>query len=266
MKGSASGALDDGLDSQSLLDPGWAQGRGWDPSSIDLGCRKMISLPADCGPAGRPRGAATVAALLAGLALALAGCGSSSAPSSGATSTGATRAAAATPVTYDGPTVQTPAPAPAIVLHDYLGHRIDTAAYRGKAILLTFIYTHCPDVCPLIVANLHNALALLGRRASDVRIVAVSADPKGDTSKAIASFLAQRDMTGRLEYLVGSRATLVRVWRAWGIKVSNPTNHDGVAHSSLVYGITASGKVTTVYPSNFTPAGLAHDVPLLAAN
>jgi protein SCO1/2 len=161
----------------------------------------------------------------------------------------------------------TPAKAsPPLKLRDSLGKQVELAQYRGKAVLLTFIYTHCPDVCPLIVANLHNALALLGRRASDVRIVAVSADPKGDTSKAIASFLAQRDMTGRLEYLVGSRATLVRVWRAWGIKVSNPTNHDGVAHSSLVYGITASGKVTTVYPSNFTPAGLAHDVPLLAAN
>jgi protein SCO1/2 len=222
----------------------------------------MISLPPNRGPAGRPRAAGIATALIAGLAFTLAGCGGSSAR----TATTTPPAAHSTPVVYDGPTVQTPAQAPPIVLHDYLGHRIDTAAYRGKAILLTFIYTHCPDVCPLIVANLHNALALLGRRASDVRIVAVSADPKGDTPKAIASFLARRDMTGRLEYLVGSRTTLTRVWRAWGIKASKPTNHDGVAHSSLVYGITASGKVTTVYPSNFTPAGLAHDVPLLAAN
>ncbi|HWF52735.1 MAG TPA: SCO family protein [Solirubrobacteraceae bacterium] len=233
----------------------------------------MNSLHPNRGPAGWPRATGIVAALVAGLAFTLAGCGSSSAPSSAATSTGATRTATTTPhaangttVVYDGPTVQTPAQAPPLVLRDYLGHRVDTGAYRGKAVLLTFIYTHCPDVCPLIVANLHNALALLGRRASEVRIVAVSTDPRGDTSSAIASFLARRDMTGRLEYLVGSRTTLTPVWRAWGISASKPTNQDEVNHSALVYGITASGKVTTVYPSNFTAAQLAHDVPLLAAN
>jgi protein SCO1/2 len=210
--------------------------------------------------------------LTAGFALAVAGCGGSSAPSSAGASgrTGTTTSPAPTAhssrVVYDGPTLQTPALAPPIVLQDYLGHRVDTAAYRGKAVLLTFIYTHCPDVCPLIVASLHNTLARLGGHASEVRIVAVSTDPKGDTRKAISSFLARREMTGRMEYLVGSRRTLIPVWRAWGINVSKPTAQDEVNHSALVYGITASGKVTTVYASNFTPAELAHDIPRLAAN
>lgn len=175
-------------------------------------------------------------------------------------------AAKSTAVAYDGPTLQSPALAPPIVLRDYLGHRIDTAAYQGKAMLVTFIYTHCPNVCPLIVANLHNTLSLLGRRASEVRIVAVSTDPKGDTPTAVASFLARHEMTGRMDYLVGTRRTLIPVWRAWGISASNPTAQDEVNHSALVYGITASGKVTTVYAANFKPADLVHDVPLLAAN
>jgi len=44
-------------------------------------------------------------------------------------------------------------------------------------VLLTFIYDHCPDTCPLIVGNLHNALFKLGPAASKLQIIAVSVDP-----------------------------------------------------------------------------------------
>jgi len=43
--------------------------------------------------------------------------------------------------------------------------------------LLTFIYSHCPDVCPLIVSQLRNSLLKLGTQSSRVQIVAVSVDP-----------------------------------------------------------------------------------------
>ena len=42
-------------------------------------------------------------------------------------------------------------------------------------------------------------------------------------------------------------------------------NPDQVEHSALIYGISGSGKVTTLYPANFKPAQIVHDVPLLAA-
>lgn len=215
--------------------------------------------------------------LCGAFATALYGCGGNSATSTSGTQHVSTTGAAAlsttdptpsgtAPVSYDGPTLRTPAIAPPIVLHNYLGQSVDTAAYRGKAVLLTFIYTHCPDTCPLIVATLHNALGLLGSRASKVQIVGVSTDPKGDTRKAITGFLARRSMIGRMQYLVGSRRALIPVWRSWGISASKPTNQDQVNHTALVYGITGSGRVTTIYPANFTAADIAHDVPLLASH
>jgi protein SCO1 len=166
----------------------------------------------------------------------------------------------------DGPTLANPASAPPLALRDYLGHRINIASYRGKAVLVTFIYTHCPDVCPTIVANLHNALGLLGPRAATVQIIGVSVDPKGDTRPAVAAFLAKHAMTGRMEYLVGNRAALVPVWRAWGGYVSIPDTNEHVDHSAMVYGISASGSVMTIYPANFKPQEIAHDVPILAAS
>ncbi len=198
------------------------------------------------------------------LPLVLACCGGSSATTSTSTTAQATASEASAP-SLDGPTLANVQTAPPLALHDYLGHPVNLADYRGKAVLMTFLYTHCPDVCPLITASLHNALALLGRQGSRVQVIAVSTDPKGDTPAAVHAFLAAHGMLGKMEYLTGTHAVLAPVWRAWGITASNPTVHDQLNHSALVYGITGHGKVVTVYPANFKPSAVAHDVPLLAS-
>jgi protein SCO1/2 len=137
--------------------------------------------------------------------------------------------------------------------------------FRGKAVLLTFIYDHCPDVCPLIVAHLHTALAELGSRASKVQIVAVSVDPKGDTPKTVNAFLAVHGMTGRMEYLIGSLKELTPVWKSYGVEVQGTPDSREVSHTAFVYGITASGKRRALYPSELEPQWILHDVPILAS-
>ena len=74
------------------------------------------------------------------------------------------------------------------------------------------------------------------------------------------------EMTGRMDYLIGSRKQLGKVWKAWNIVV-NPakSGRDLVEHSALIYGISAGGKVTTLYPANFEPSQIVHDVPILAS-
>jgi protein SCO1 len=156
--------------------------------------------------------------------------------------------------------------APALQLRNYLGQPVNIDRYRGKAVLVTFLYTNCPDVCPLITANLHNALTQLGARASRVQVIAVSVDPRGDTSHAVARFLAEHQMVGRMQYLIGSSAALARTWKAWSVGSEREVGQPQlVAHSALVYGIDASGRLRTVYPSSFEPHQIVHDVPLLAA-
>jgi protein SCO1/2 len=159
-----------------------------------------------------------------------------------------------------------PSPAPPLALHNYLGQPVNIASYRGRAVLVTFLYTNCPDVCPLITASLHSSLELLGSRSSQAQIIAVSVDPRGDTTKAVAAFLARHRMTGRMLYLTGTAHELAHVWKAWGVGSERDVQQPQfVNHSGLVYGISASGKRSTIYASNFIPAELAHDVPLLAA-
>ena len=167
---------------------------------------------------------------------------------------------------YDATLAKPAKAAPALALRNYLGQPVNLASFRGKAVLVTFLYTHCPDVCPLITANLRVAQAQLGARAARAQIIAVSVDPQGDTRTAVAAFLARHRMVGRMLYLVGSPAQLGRTWAAWSVgsqrDAGNPTL---VAHSALVYGITASGRLTTIYPAVFDPSQIVHDVPVLAS-
>lgn len=196
-------------------------------------------------------------ALIGVCALVLGGCGGSSKSSTSAASASAK---------LDAPAeLQPPAPSPDFVLRDSTGKLVRLSQFKGKAVLLTFIYDHCPDVCPLIVANLRTALSQLGPQANKVQIVAVSVDPKGDTPKTVKAFLAVHGMTGRMEYLIGSLKQLAPVWKSYGVEVQGTPDSREVGHSAFVYGITASGKRRVLYPSELRPEWIVHDVPILAS-
>ena len=90
-------------------------------------------------------------------ALLLAGCGGSGSSSSQAGVSGSQ--SASTSAKYAGVAAAPSKPAPPLTLRDSLGHPVNLDQYRGKAVLVTFIYDHCPDVCPIIVGNLHTAQA-----------------------------------------------------------------------------------------------------------
>jgi protein SCO1/2 len=200
----------------------------------------------------------TPPALALACAAAVAGCG-------GATGASSNAAAVSRPG-LDAPAQLSPTrSAPDFTLRDSTGRLVRFSRFRGKAVLLTFIYDHCPDVCPLIVSHLHDALVKLGARAGDAQVVAVSVDPRGDTPRTVKAFLAAHEMTGRMEYLIGSRRELAAVWARYGIAATGTPDSREVSHTALVYGVTGTGKMLALYPADFQPAWIAHDVPLLAA-
>ncbi|HEX3910773.1 MAG TPA: SCO family protein [Solirubrobacteraceae bacterium] len=167
---------------------------------------------------------------------------------------------------YDGTLALPLKPAPAIDLHNYRGRSVSLSEYRGKAVLVTFLYTNCPDVCPLITSNLRVVMNELGSRANRVQVIAVSVDPRGDTDAAVGRFLRAHEMLGRMQYLVGSPSQLARTWTAWSVGSTREVGQPQlVAHSALVYGVDASGRLRTVYPATFAPSQIVHDVPKLAA-
>jgi len=209
------------------------------------------------------RRALAILVLAGGLVALVAGCGGSSSSSDPTTTT-------ASAANYSGATANPPKPAPALQLSDYNGKPVNIDQYKGKAVLVTFIYDHCPDICPLIVSNLHAAQnQMSAAERKQLQIIAVSVDPKGDTPQTVKKFLADHQMTGRMDYLIGSRPQLENVWADWNIKQKNdPSNKnpDAVEHSALIYGISGTGDITTLYPANFKPDQIVHDVPKLASS
>jgi cytochrome oxidase Cu insertion factor (SCO1/SenC/PrrC family) len=74
-------------------------------------------------------------------------------------------------------------------------------------------------------------------------------------------------VAGRIQYLIGSAHELGQVWKAWGVGAEQDAEQPQlVNHSGLVYGISAQGKVTTLYAASFTPKEIVHDAPLLASS
>jgi protein SCO1/2 len=213
-----------------------------------------------CSSPGRRSWTGLAVAL--GLAVLVAGCGSSST----ASGPGGTNAGQVSRSGLQGLILKPRKLAPPLALHNFTGQSVSLARLRGRAVLVTFVYTHCPDVCPIIVSNLAAAQRGLGPEARRVKILAVTVDPKRDTPPDIRTYLRARDALGRMDYLLGSTSQLHRTWKDWDVAVSTSPNRLTNGHSSIIYGITASGRMAVVYPANFTPQQIIHDVPLLASS
>src|SRR5256886_13620205 len=119
------------------------------------------------------------------------------------------------------------------------GRAVSLSSQRGQVIALTFLYTTCPDVCPLTATRFKAAQADLGGDASRVTFVAVSVDPDRDTPKAVQDFSAAHGLASNWFYLVGGRAQLSPVWAAYGIGVQ--AGSTTVTHNDAVYLIDARG-------------------------
>ena len=119
--------------------------------------------------------------------------------------------------------------APAFRLKDQFGRSFALADTSGKVVALTFLYTNCPDVCPIVTANLHRAHLLLGDDASEVEFLAISVDPKRDSVEGAFEYSQEKDMLDRWRFLVGGEEELPPIWQAYWLAPvvgDNPRGHD----------------------------------------
>ena len=78
-------------------------------------------------------------------------------------------------------------------LADHTGKPRRLEDWRGKAVVLVFGFTHCPDVCPTTLADIALALKELGNDAERVQVLMVSVDPERDTPEALAKYVTAFD-------------------------------------------------------------------------
>jgi protein SCO1/2 len=148
--------------------------------------------------------------------------------------------------------------APPIALHDAAGKAYTLAGQHGRYTLVTFLYTHCPDVCPLIAANLNRAL----QQVPGVSVLAVSVDPKRDTAAAVDAYAKRMHLVPQFHYLIGTPKQLHPVWSTYHVAaVSHAAGLvDHVAYTVLV---DPKGRERLIYDAQVKAAMVVHDLRVL---
>jgi protein SCO1/2 len=149
--------------------------------------------------------------------------------------------------------------APDFDLRDENGDRTRMRDLRGSPVVVTFLYSHCRDTCPATAQQIRGALDQLGH---DVPAVAISVDPANDTPESARRFLAEQNMTGRMKFVLGSRAQLEPIWRAYGTTPQSVQQE----HNARAVLVDARGRQRVGFPMNQTsPEMIVHDLRVLEA-
>jgi protein SCO1/2 len=166
------------------------------------------------------------------------------------------------PHEFVGTVLDDPEPAPALTLTAAGGEQVSLDDFTGKAVLLYFGYTSCPDVCPTTLAALADALDELGSRRDEVQVVMVTVDPARDAPELLASYVAHFD-PGFIG-LGGTAEEIATAAAAYGIyyQKGEGTVETGyeVDHTAQVMLIDPQGRYREVLPFGLDGAAIAGDV------
>ncbi len=106
-------------------------------------------------------------------------------------------------------------PTPNFQLTNQYGQAVTLKDLQGKVVILTFLYTSCPDICPLITVKLRQVQEELGPAAQEVAVVAVTVDPETDTVARVRQYAEAMELNEQWHYLTGSREQLDPIWKAY---------------------------------------------------
>jgi protein SCO1/2 len=145
-------------------------------------------------------------------------------------------------------------------LRDQDGKPASLREYRGRVVVLTFMYSTCQDTCPVTAQTIRGALDQVGH---DVPVLAVSVDPAHDTRDSAERFLVKQSMSaGRMRFLLGTRAQLQPIWKAYGIQPQGK----GFEHTAYVAVLDQTGRQRVAFTiDHLTDRDLAHDIRKLEA-
>ncbi len=152
--------------------------------------------------------------------------------------------------------------APAFTLTSQDGMPVALADLRGKAVALAFIYTGCPDICPMLTQKMVDVQDALGAEfGAKVAFLSITLDPERDTPEVLKDYA--RFWGARLEgwtFLTGSPEAVRDVTRRYGVFFAK--KDDGsVEHSQLTTLVDADGQMRVQYlGARFDPEEFRHDL------
>jgi len=151
-------------------------------------------------------------------------------------------------------------------LTDHTGRARRLADFRGKAVVLFFGFTHCPDICPTTLAEISQAIRSLGPDAERVQLLMVSVDPERDTQDSLAKYVTAFD--ARFLGLRGDLAATRKVAAEFKIYFEKRKQGDSysVDHSAQSYVIDPQGRLRLLVRHDRIGQDLAPDLRTLLKN
>ena len=148
-------------------------------------------------------------------------------------------------------------------LTDHAGRARTLEDFRGKAVVLFFGFTHCPDVCPTTLGDISGALKQLGPDADRVQVLFVTVDPERDTKEALARYVTAFDP--RFLGLYGDAAATRQAAQEFKIYYEKRKTADSysVDHSAQSYVIDPQGRLRLLVRHERIGSDLAADLRTL---
>jgi len=147
-------------------------------------------------------------------------------------------------------------------LRDPAGKTRTLADFRGKAVVVFFGYTQCPDVCPTTLSTLAETMKLLGPDADRVQVIFITIDPERDTPPLLAEYVPAFDK--RFLGLWGNAAETERVAKEFKVIYqkqpgATPTTYT-MDHSAGVFLFDPQGRLRLYARHGQSPDVFAHDL------
>jgi protein SCO1 len=150
-------------------------------------------------------------------------------------------------------------------MSDFNGKQRTLADFRGKAVVVFFGYTQCPDVCPTTMAEMAAVMKQLGPEADKVQVLFVTLDPERDTPELLAKYVPAFDP--RFLGLVGDKAATEKIAKDFKVFYQKvPGKQPGaytMDHTAGSYVFDPQGRIRLFVRHGQGPEPIAHDLKIL---
>ncbi len=152
-------------------------------------------------------------------------------------------------------------------LTDSAGQVRRLADYRGKAVVIFFGYTQCPDVCPTTLSGMAETMKLLGEDAKRVQVLFITLDPERDTREVLAAYVPQFDpsFVGLSADLATTAATAKEFKVFYQRQPGSTPKTYTIDHTATSYAYDPQGRLRLLVQYSEPPQDLAADLKLLLA-
>jgi protein SCO1 len=160
-------------------------------------------------------------------------------------------------------------PAPDFALTDENGQPFKLSDLRGKWILLTYGYTHCPDVCPLNLSHLRDVKKIVDPNGDQVQAVFVTIDPERDTADIMRQYVGHFDQQfdQKFKGLTGTPQEIAQAAKAYNVKyekkASTSAGGYSMGHTADVYLVDPQFNWRMTFPFGVKAEEIAADLQYL---